>query len=592
MYKLIDNSTVYESKEVDTIVSGIRQTADTASNNAASALAKANQALSETGRIDLAYNKADEVYNKVITYDTVINNTLEAAATSLQIAESAQEDASVALRTAEEALSHVPVKYVDHLPSNVLDIVYGIKHNDTTTTQSNTTFIDIIGTYFIRQSEGKYITRNNYTVYISNAAVGSIFVSGENINCYTNKDFTDILPDTYNTYDFYNFTIVESVDHTDYYVGNSTLNIVVKLATYDTVENNFISRTEKGAPSGIAILDTTGHIPYSLLPVNSTVFRGTWDASTGVYPTEHVTPGDFFIVTVAGTVDGVEYLVDDRIYWTGSSWNVTHAPEGVTSINDRKGIVVLTAADIGALPTDNPTFNGMLQQNTCTAYKKSVALGDNSVAKGDYSMAVGVRNVIDKDYLFVIGNGTASKRDNAFAVDFNNNLFVRHELYRAYSAMHGPSDDLRLKDGAFRYMSKVVWGNDIIYDKNAVDYTGHADANVVVYDGERVNVIFMSELAESEAAYNINCIVENIPTVANLEDPEYCVYRVYKISVFNTTEAPITFNVNSEQFSVLNGEVITTDITQEYTVPPMTQLSILVVNERQFKQKIANAIWN
>lgn len=592
MYKLIDNSTVYESKEVDTIVSGIRQTADTASNNAASALAKANQALSETGRIDLAYNKADEVYNKVITYDTVINNTLEAAATSLQIAESAQEDASVALRTAEEALSHVPVKYVDHLPSNVLDIVYGIKHNDTTTTQSNTTFIDIIGTYFIRQSEGKYITRNNYTVYISNAAVGSIFVSGENINCYTNKDFTDMLPDTYNTYDFYNFTIVESVYHTDYYVGNSTLNIVVKLATYDTVENNFISRTEKGAPSGIAILDTTGHIPYSLLPVNSTVFRGTWDASTGVYPTEHVTPGDFFIVTVAGTVDGVEYLVDDRIYWTGSSWNVTHAPEGVTSINDRKGIVVLTAADIGALPTDNPTFNGMLQQNTCTAYKKSVALGDNSVAKGDYSMAVGVRNVIDKDYLFVIGNGTASKRDNAFAVDFNNNLFVRHELYRAYSAMHGPSDDLRLKDGAFRYMSKVVWGNDIIYDKNAVDYTGHADANVVVYDGERVNVIFMSELAESEAAYNINCIVENIPTVANLEDPEYCVYRVYKISVFNTTEAPITFNVNSEQFSVLNGEVITTDITQEYTVPPMTQLSILVVNERQFKQKIANAIWN
>ena len=592
MYKLFNDKQIYEKYEVDSAIEGVVSTADTASNNAASALAKANQALAETDRIKDAYNMAEQAFNKMDTYDTAITNTLSAATNAVTLSTQCSTKAQEALEKADVAYNRTPVKYVAALPEQAEDVIYGIKHNDTITTQSNTTFINIIGTYFMRQSEGKYITRNNYTVYISDAAVGSILVSGENINCYTNKDFTDMLPDTYNTYDSYNFTIIESVDHTDYYVGNSTLNIVVKLATYDTVENNFIPRTEKGAPSGIAILDTTGHIPYSLLPVNSTVFRGTWDASTGVYPTEHVTPGDFFIVAVAGTVDGVEYLVDDRIYWTGSSWNVTHAPEGVTSINDRKGIVVLTAADVGALPTDNPTFNGMLQQNTCTAYNKSVALGDNSVAKGDYSMAVGVRNVIDKDYLFVIGNGTASKRDNAFAVDINNNLFIRHELYRAYGAMHGPSADLLLKDGASRYMSKVVWGNDIIYDKNAVDYTGHADANVVVYDGERVNVIFMSALAEGVAAYNINCIVENIPTVANLENPEYCVYRVYKISVFNTTEAPITFNVNSEQFSVLNGEVITTDITQEYTVPPMAQLSILVVNDRQFKQKIANAIWN
>lgn len=592
MYNLIDNSTVYESKEVDTIVSGIRQTADTASNNAASALAKANQALSETDRIDLAYNKADEAYNKTITYDTVVNNTLEAAATSLQIAESAQEDASVALRTAEEALSRVPVKYVDHLPSNVLDIVYGVKNTTPAVERKVTTFIDIVGTYFTVQSSNKYVLKDNYNIDINGISFGSVYISKETVYCYTSRDFENMIDTAFNTYDQYSFIITEIVDRMDYYIGNSRLHTYVQLASHALVTNNYIQRTEKGAPGGVATLDTDGHILYSQLPVNTTVFRGTWDASTGVYPTEHVTPGDFFIVTVAGTVDGVEYLVDDRIYWTGSSWNVTHAPEGVTSINDRKGIVVLTAADIGALPTDNPTFNGMLQQNTCTAYKKSVALGDNSVAKGDYSMAVGVRNVIDKDYLFVIGNGTASKRDNAFAVDINNNLFVRHELYRAYSAMHGPSDDLRLKDGAFRYMSKVVWGNDIIYDKNAVDYTGHADANVVVYDGERVNVIFMSALAEGVNAYNIDCIVENRPTVANLENPEYCVYRVYKISVFNTTEAPITFNVNSEQFSVLNGEVITTDITQEYTVPPMTQLSILVVNERQFKQKIANAIWN
>lgn len=605
MYELFSGKRIYEKDEVDSAIEGVVSTAANADTKANEANTKANAALAETDRIKDAYNMAEQAFNKMDTYDTAITNTLSAATNAVTLSTQASTKAQEALEKADVAYNRPPVKYVAALPEHAEDVVYGIKHSGTITTQRNTTFIDIIGTYFTRQSEGKYITRSNYTVYISDAAVGSISVSGENINCYTNKDFTGMLPDTYNTYDFYNFTIIESVDHTDYYVGNSTLNIAVKLAAYDTVENNFIPRTEKGAPSGIAILDTTGHIPYSLLPVNSTVFRGTWDASTGVYPTGHVTPGDFFIVTVAGTVDGVEYLVDDRIYWTGEGWSVTHAPEGVTSINGRKGIVVLTAADVGALPTDNPTFNGILQQNTCTADKKSIALGDNSTAqgnysiavgsncyaKGDYSMAVGVRNVIDSDYLFVIGNGTISKRDNAFAVDINNNTFVRHELYRVYSAMHGPKDDLMLT-GNFRYMSKVVWGNDIIYDKNAVDYTGHADTHVVVYDGERVNVVFMSALAEGVDAYNIDCIVENTPTVANLEDPEYCVYRVYKISVFNTTEAPITFNVNSKQFSVLDGGVIATYIPHEYTVPPMVQLSILVVNERQFEQKIGNAIWN
>lgn len=245
MYNLINNRTVYEREEVDTIADRIRQVADTASNDAASALAKAEQALSETDRIDEAVNKADEAYNKTVTYDEVINNTLEAAATSLQIAESAQEDASVALRTAEEALSYVPVKYVDHLPSDVLDIVYGVRNTTPVVESKVTTFIDIIGTYFTVQSAGKYVLKDNYDITINGVSFGSVYVAKETVYCYTSRDFKGMIGTPFNTYDQYSFIITEIVDRMDYYIGNSKLSAYVQLASHAMVTNGYVKRTEK-----------------------------------------------------------------------------------------------------------------------------------------------------------------------------------------------------------------------------------------------------------------------------------------------------------------------------------------------------------
>lgn len=562
MYTLFNNKQIYEKDEVDSAIEGVVSTAANASNKAEEANTKANAALAETDRIKDAYNMAEQAFNKMDTYDTAITNTLSAATNAITLSTKCSTKAQEALEKADVAYNRTPVKYVTALPEQAEDVIYGITHNDTVTTQSNTTFINIIGTYFMRQSEGKYITRNNYTVYISGAAVGSIFVSGENINCYTNKDFTDMLPDTYNTYDSYNFTIIESVDHTDYYVGNSTLNIVVKLATYDIVENNFISRTEKGAPSGIAILDTTGHIPYSLLPVNSTVFRGTWDASTGVYPTEHVTPGDFFIVTVAGTVDGVEYLVDDRIYWTGSSWNVTHAPEGVTSINGRKGIVVLTAADVGALPTGNPGYTGKLSGEGCNATGNGVAHGTSTTA-GNTQFAIGKYNYQQDSWAFMIGNGTSNAaRKNAMGVTNDGVLYV-HDIRCVYS------DTLQSPAGE----CGVLTGHTYVY--NSED-AGHNSVSHSTNNHETFTLILQTVPAN-------NLIIQcNITPDA---DGTIDTFAVHNINILNLTSSTVTIYVSTVNASG-------TRVEKSVSLPASTKKSVIAIGNELYDLNIPNAIWN
>ena len=562
MYELFSGKQIYEKDEVDSAIEGIVSTATNASNKAEEANTKANAALAETDRIKDAYNMAEQAFNKMDTYDTAITNTLSAATNAVTLSTQTSTMAQEALEKADVAYNRTPVKYVTALPEQAEDVIYGIKHNDTITTQSNTTFVDIIGTYFARQSEGKYITRNNYTVYISDAAVGSILVSGESINCYTNKDFTDMLPDTYNTYNFYNFTIIKSVDHTDYYVGNSTLNIAVKLATYDTVENNFIPRTEKGAPSGIAILDTTGHIPYALLPVNSTVFRGTWDASTGVYPTEHVTPGDFFIVTVAGTVDGVEYLVDDRIYWTGSSWSVTHAPEGVTSINGRKGIVVLTAADVCALPTDNPGYTGKLSGEGCNATGNGVAHGTSTTA-GNAQFAIGKYNYQQDSWAFMVGNGTSNAvRKNAMGVTNDGVLYV-HDIRCVYSdTLQSPAGDCG-----------VLTGHTYVYNSEGA---GHNSVSHSTNNHETFTLILQTVPAS-------NLIIQcNITPDA---DGTIDAFAVHNINILNLTSSTVTIYVSTVNASG-------TRVEKSVSLPASTKKGVVAIGNELYDLNIPNAIWN
>lgn len=120
---------------------------------------------------------------------------------------------------------------------------------------------------------------------------------------------------------------------------------------------------EKGAPLGVAELDGSGYVPMAQLPaavVDGLTPRGGWDASGSTYPTP-TNIGDFWWITVAGTLGGVDYEIDDWLVYVDDSpvtWDKIDNTDKVTSIFGRTGAVVAVASDYDASQVDNDSVVG------------------------------------------------------------------------------------------------------------------------------------------------------------------------------------------------------------------------------------------
>ena len=90
------------------------------------------------------------------------------------------------------------------------------------------------------------------------------------------------------------------------------------------------------------------------------VYKGTLDASGGVYPSSP-SNGDYYIISVAGTISGVSYVVGDWAVYNGSVWEKVVGEETDVLHTD-------IAAEISAL-TDK-----------ATPVDADVVLGENSAA--------------------------------------------------------------------------------------------------------------------------------------------------------------------------------------------------------------------
>lgn len=76
-------------------------------------------------------------------------------------------------------------------------------------------------------------------------------------------------------------------------------------------------------------------------------YRGTWDASTGVYP-EALTTGDLYVVSVGGSVGAEPFNVGDMVIYNGAAWDKVDNTDQVLSVAGKTGVVVLEAADIAS----------------------------------------------------------------------------------------------------------------------------------------------------------------------------------------------------------------------------------------------------
>jgi len=89
-------------------------------------------------------------------------------------------------------------------------------------------------------------------------------------------------------------------------------------------------------------------------------FQGTWNAATNT-PTLASgtgTSGHYYIVDVAGTtnLDGItDWAVGDWAVFSGAVWQKLDQSNTVVSVNGQTGVVVLTAANVGAAATASAT---------------------------------------------------------------------------------------------------------------------------------------------------------------------------------------------------------------------------------------------
>jgi hypothetical protein len=91
------------------------------------------------------------------------------------------------------------------------------------------------------------------------------------------------------------------------------------------------------------------------------VLKGDWDASTGSFPSDANT-GFSYIVNTAGTVDGVDFSVNDRVIALvdnaststyADNWLKLDYTDQVLSVAGKTGNVTLTKSDVGLSNVDN-----------------------------------------------------------------------------------------------------------------------------------------------------------------------------------------------------------------------------------------------
>src|ERR1035437_888146 len=126
-----------------------------------------------------------------------------------------------------------------------------------------------------------------------------------------------------------------------------------------------------GAVSGVASLDSSGHVPVSQIPGGTMEFLGSWNATTNSPSLADGAgvQGSFYRVSVGGTQNlgsgSQTFVVGDFVFYTGSVWELSHGgADSVQSVNGATGTVtiVLTPAaptSIGALDAQAANATGL-----------------------------------------------------------------------------------------------------------------------------------------------------------------------------------------------------------------------------------------
>lgn len=116
--------------------------------------------------------------------------------------------------------------------------------------------------------------------------------------------------------------------------------------------------------NGVVPLGADQKIAAEYLPasvVGALTYQGTYNATTQVpaLPAATTNKGAYWVVSTAGTSQGLTLTVNDWIISNGTAYEKIDGQNDVSSVAGRTGAVVLTVADVsGAAPLAAPAFTG------------------------------------------------------------------------------------------------------------------------------------------------------------------------------------------------------------------------------------------
>ncbi|MGZ3809641.1 MAG: hypothetical protein ACXVCE_16285, partial [Bacteriovorax sp.] len=205
-------------------------------------------------------------------------------------------------------------------------------------------------------------TTLNATVSNVQIVNNQIIITGSNLNSVTDfkikqgptttvlaiesKTSTTIIANTISNVSFateklFDFILSNASGAATYQVSFTMLNGTITAAHLSSM----------GATKGqVMKYNGTSWVPSSL--TNAQTYLGTWNATSNSpdLTSPSSTPGDYYIVSTAGTLNSVSYAVGDWIISDGYNWQkVANSSVVVSTFNGRRGLVTLQPSDYVSL---------------------------------------------------------------------------------------------------------------------------------------------------------------------------------------------------------------------------------------------------
>lgn len=130
----------------------------------------------------------------------------------------------------------------------------------------------------------------------------------------------------------------------EHHTGTQELNTIAGLST---ALDSKVSLSEKGQINGIATLDGSGKVPIAQIGealLGSVSYQGNYNAATNnpTLPAASANKGKYYVVSAAGTQEGLTFQNGDWIISNGAVWQKVDNSSQVTAVNGMTGAVNIT----------------------------------------------------------------------------------------------------------------------------------------------------------------------------------------------------------------------------------------------------------